>query len=208
MVHREIRGLSKKLIDEHETWTSHFRDPWNESLPVVNPICPLLTNREGEHGDESHANVGALHHVLLHHQQCWRRPPLGNEDLCFHITFYEIVHLEHQDEFTGEFWRSGKLHSENKNDVEALFGSNNLRIKESRIKESACTVSWSSSESCTTYLFKPRYLQLSMHNVLSIGPYCTFVRIISSYIAKVSTLSDMIQSLVRSNHKMPPWLWK
>lgn len=136
-VRREIRGLSKRLIDEHETWTSNFRNPWNEALPLVNPICPFLTNRTDESSYDQKAFNGmrTIHEALLHHQQCWRRPPHSDDDLCFHITFYELVDLTHDDEFEGEIWRSGKLHSDDEKELETKFG-----VKSRRIRESACTV--------------------------------------------------------------------
>jgi hypothetical protein len=77
-----------------------------------------------------------VHEALVHHQQCWRPPPPCHDDLCFHITFYELLGLLHDDELEGEIWRSGKLHSENEEELQAKFG-----VKTRRIRESACTVS-------------------------------------------------------------------
>ncbi|PMD52652.1 uncharacterized protein K444DRAFT_187304 [Hyaloscypha bicolor E] len=146
-LHREIRGLSKKLIDEHETWTKsidehetwtgNFRDPWNEALPVVNPICPFLTNRidETNYSQQGYTGMRTVQEALKHHQQCWRRPPPSDDNLCFHVTFYELVDLTHDDELEGEIWRSGKLHSDNPDELEALYG-----IRTRRIRESACTI--------------------------------------------------------------------
>ncbi|KAE9366544.1 hypothetical protein N431DRAFT_349848, partial [Stipitochalara longipes BDJ] len=146
-LHREIRGLSKKLIDEHETWTKsidehetwtgNFRDPWNEALPVVNPICPFLTNRMDEttYSQNGYTGMRAVQEALKHHQQCWRRPPPSDDNLCFHVTFYELVYLTHDDELEGEIWRSGKLHSDNPDELEALY-----RFRIRRIRESACTI--------------------------------------------------------------------
>ena len=146
---REIRGLSKNLIDEHETWTKsidehetwtgNFRDPWNEALPVVNPICPFLINRmdETNYSQKGYTGMRAIQEALKHHQQCWPRPPPNDDCLCFHVTFYELVNLTHDDELEGEIWRSGKLHSDNPDELEALY---RLRIR--RIRESACTVSF------------------------------------------------------------------
>ena len=148
-LHREIRGLSKKLIDEHETWTKsidehetwtgNFRDPWNEALPVVNPICPFLTNRidETNYSQQGYTGMKTVQEALKHHQQCWRRPPPSDDNLCFHVTFYELVDLTHDDELEGEIWRSGKLHSDNPDELEALYG-----FRTRRIRESACTVSF------------------------------------------------------------------
>jgi hypothetical protein len=129
--------MSKKLIDGHETWTSNsnFRDPWYEVLPVVNPICPFLTNRMADSND-SFTGMRTVHEALLHHQQCWRRPPRSDDDMCFHITFYELVDLAHENELEGELWRSGRLHSDNEEELMALFG-----VKTRRIRESSCTVS-------------------------------------------------------------------
>jgi hypothetical protein len=56
--------------------------------------------------------------------------------MCFHITFYELVDLAHENELEGELWRSGRLHSDNEEELMALFG-----VKTRRIRESACTVS-------------------------------------------------------------------
>ena len=129
--------MSKKLIDGHETWTSNsnFRDPWYEVLPMVSPICPFLTNRMADSND-TFTGMRTVHEALLHHQQCWRRPPRSDDDMCFHITFYELVDLAHENELEGELWRSGRLHSDNEEELMALFG-----VKTRRIRESACTVS-------------------------------------------------------------------
>lgn len=133
-----MRGLSKKLIDEHETWTSNFRDPWNEALPIVNPVCPFLTNRISNHAHGTFTGMRTVHDALLHHRQCWRRQPPCDDDLCFHITFYELVNLVDEDELEGELWRSGKLHSDNEAELQALYG-----VKCRRMRESACTVCFS-----------------------------------------------------------------
>jgi hypothetical protein len=77
-----------------------------------------------------------VHDALLHHRQCWRRPPPYDEDLCFHITFYELVDLVDENELEGELWRSGRLHSDNEDEIQALYG-----VKSRRMRESACTVS-------------------------------------------------------------------
>jgi hypothetical protein len=127
--------MSKKLIDGHETWTSIFRDPWQEALPAVNPICPFLTNRMANSND-TFTGMRTVHEALEHHQECWRRPPRSDDDMCFHITFYELVDLAHENELEGELWRSGRLHSENEEELTALLG-----VKTRRIRESACTVS-------------------------------------------------------------------
>jgi hypothetical protein len=131
----EVRGLSKKLIDEHETWTSNFRNPWNEALPIVDPVCPLLTNRLPGQSDATLASKRIVHSALLHHQRCWRRQPPCDDDLCFHITFYELVDLADENELKGELWRSGKLHSDNEEEIGAMFG-----VRSRRLRESACTV--------------------------------------------------------------------
>jgi hypothetical protein len=73
--------------------------------------------------------------ALLNHQYCWRGPASRDDDLYFHITFYELVDLTREDELEGEMWRSGRLHSDNEKELEALFG-----VKTRRIRESACTV--------------------------------------------------------------------
>jgi hypothetical protein len=66
--------------------------------------------------------------------------PQNDERLTFHITFYEVVDLTHDNELDGEIWRSGKLHSDNEKELEIHFG-----VKCRRIRDSACTVS-----DCTT----------------------------------------------------------
>lgn len=131
----EIRGLSKNLIDDHETWTRNFRDPWNEALPKVNPICPLLTDREGDDSYGNHTRMINIQHALLHHQLCWRRPPPCQNDISFHVTFYEIIQLEHKNELQDEIWESGRLHSEH------TFKGTQFGSGACRIRESACTVS-------------------------------------------------------------------
>jgi hypothetical protein len=56
--------------------------------------------------------------------------------MCFHITFYELVDLNHENKLEGELWRSGRLHSANEKELASLF-----KVKTARIRESACTVS-------------------------------------------------------------------
>jgi hypothetical protein len=116
-------------------WTSNFRDPWNEALPVVNSVCPFLTNRAVDSND-IYAGMRTVDEALLHHQQCWRRPPRCDDGLCFHITFYELIDVSHQGDLEGEIWRSGRLHSDNEEGLKPLFG-----IKSPWLRESACTVS-------------------------------------------------------------------
>ncbi len=130
----EVRGLSRQLIDDHETWTSNFRDPFNEALPVVNSVCPFITARMGDSDDKNNGKT-TIEHALLNHQHCWRRPASRDNDLYFHITFYGLLDLAREDELEGEIWRSGRLHSDNEKELEALFG-----VKSRRIRESACTV--------------------------------------------------------------------
>jgi hypothetical protein len=128
--------MSKELVDKtdgHETWTNNiFRDPFYEVLQGVSPTCPFLTNRMADSND-TFTGMRSVHEAFLHHQQCWRRPPRNDDDMCFHITFYELVDLVHGNEIEGEIWRSGRIHSENTKELAAL--------KTSRIRESACTVS-------------------------------------------------------------------
>ena len=130
-----MRGLSKKLIDEHETWTQNFRDPWTEALPLVSPILPFLTDRERDASDKTYTGMNAVNQALLYHRQCLWQSPQNDDHLTFHITFYEVVGLAHESELDGEIWRSGKLHSDNEKELETLFG-----VKSRRIRESACTV--------------------------------------------------------------------
>jgi hypothetical protein len=77
-----------------------------------------------------------VHKALLHHQQCWRSPPSSQNELCFHVTFYELIILTNDDDLESELWKSGKLHSENVQEVRELFGD-----KRRQMRESACTVS-------------------------------------------------------------------
>jgi hypothetical protein len=77
-----------------------------------------------------------VHKALLHHQRCWRSPPLSRGELCFHVTFYELVVLTNDDDLESELWKSGRLHSDNVHEVRVLFGD-----KCRRMRESACTVS-------------------------------------------------------------------
>lgn len=130
-----MRGLSKKLIDEHETWTQNFRNPWTEALPIVSPILPFLTDRDKDRHEKTYTGMNAVNQALLYHQQCMWQTPQNDDNLTFHITFYEVVDLTHDDELDGEIWRSGRLHSDNEKELEALFGT-----KSRRIRESACTV--------------------------------------------------------------------
>lgn len=132
----EVRGLSKELIDEHEIWTKDFRNPFKEALPTVNPVCPFITKRIPDHSHGSFTGMRTVHGALLHHRQCWRRQPPCDDDLCFHITFYELIELNNEHELEGEIWRSGKLHSDNEQELWTLFG-----VKSRRMRESACTVS-------------------------------------------------------------------
>ncbi len=123
-----------KPIDEHETWTGNFRNPWNEALPVINPICPFLTNRvdERNYSQKGYASMKKIEEALKHHQEACRRPQPGDNDLGFHITFYELVNLKHDDELEGDIWKSGKLHSDNPGKLDA-------GVRTRRIRESACT---------------------------------------------------------------------
>lgn len=132
----EVRGLSKKLIDEHETWTQNFRDPWTEALPLVSPVLPFLTDRERDSSHKKYTGMNAVNEALLYHQQCLRRLPRNDEHLTFHITFYEVVDLTCDNELDEEIWKSGKLHSDNEKELENLYG-----VKSRRIRDSACTVS-------------------------------------------------------------------
>lgn len=123
-------------------WTTDkFRNPWNEPLPVVNPICPLISNRDDEtsYTQNKYTGMRTVYEALRHHRQCWPDAPRCDDDLCFHITFYELVNLSHDNELEGDVWRSGKVHSDNPDELEALYG-----IRTRRIRESACTVSCSS----------------------------------------------------------------
>src|SRR5271154_4629847 len=121
MLNGEVRGLSKNLIDEHETWTRKFRDPWTEALPIVSHICPFFTDREGDLSHKSCTGMNVVNQALLHHQQCWRRPPPCDNNSCFHITFYELIDLTHDDELEGELWRAGRLHGDTEKDTGTLF---------------------------------------------------------------------------------------
>lgn len=134
--HSEIRGLSKSLTDENETWSSDFRDPFFEALPNLDPVCPFLTDRERELHYKSYTGMNLVNQAVLHHQKCWRQPPPCNDNLSFHITFYEIVDLASENELDDEIWRSGRLHSENEKDLDTKYG-----VVCRRIRESACTVS-------------------------------------------------------------------
>jgi hypothetical protein len=128
--------LSRRLIDDHETWTGNFRNPFNEALPVVNTVCPFLTARVGDPTNKNFHHLQSVELALLHHQQCWRQPPDFEDGLGFHITFYEIIDLPYEDDGE-ELWMSGRLHSDNETELKELYG-----IKGRHIRESACTVSF------------------------------------------------------------------
>jgi hypothetical protein len=128
-----VRGLSRFLIDGHETWTQNFRDPWTEALPLVSPVLPFFTDRERDSSIKKYTGMNAVNQALLFHQQCsWESPP-NDDGLTFHITFYEVIDLACDDELDGDIWRSGRLHSEK--ELDTVFG-----VKSRRIRDSACTV--------------------------------------------------------------------
>jgi hypothetical protein len=135
-VHSEIRGLSKSLTNENEMWSGDFRDPFFEALPNINSVCPFLTDRERDNNSKSYTGMNLVNQAVLHHQKCWRQPPPCDDNLSFHITFYEIVDLARENELDDEIWRSGPLHSENEKELDTKYG-----VACRRIRESACTVS-------------------------------------------------------------------
>jgi hypothetical protein len=143
-VFSEIRGLSKKLIQEHEFMTTNFRNPWT-SMPMVSVICPFLTDRERNLEEKIYTGMNLVNEALNHHQNCWRQPPRCDNNQSFHVTFYEIVDLVAETELESEIWRSGKLHSESKEQLKSMYG-----ISSRRIRESACTVSC-----CAHLKFRP-----------------------------------------------------
>jgi hypothetical protein len=69
-----------------------------------------------------------------------------------------LVDLSYDDELEGEIWRSGKLHSDNPDELEALYG-----VRTRRIRESACTVSF-----ILWYIFNK---QVQTHPVADCGCY-------------------------------------
>lgn len=131
----EIRGLSKILTEENETWTGELRDPFTEAMPTLSAVCPFLTDRERNQRLSSNTGMNLVNQALLHHQKCWRHPPPCDDNLSFHITFYEIVDLTYDNELDDELWRSGRLHSDDERDLESMYG-----VKSRRIRESACTI--------------------------------------------------------------------
>lgn len=132
----EIRGLHKRLVTESEAWNGIFRDPWTEALPILNPNFPFLTDREGYMSHGRAARLNLIHRAIECHQTCARQPPVSDDGLCFHITFYEIIDVSVQNSPEHEFWKSGPLHSENEIGLFTGRGSKRRR----RIRESACTV--------------------------------------------------------------------
>ena len=103
---------------------------------MVSPILPFLTDRDKDRHEKKYTGMNAVHQALLHHQQCKRQTPQNDQNFSFHLTFYEVVDLTHDDELAGEIWRSGRLHSDNEKELESLLG-----VKSRRIRQSACTVS-------------------------------------------------------------------
>lgn len=136
----EIRGLSRKLIDNDEimamnehAWSTVLRDPWAEAIPKLNSICPFFTEREESlHvGDLDVSRI--IDRALVHHQTCTPYTPSKEDSLCFHIVFYELISLREDEDLGDEIWKHGKLHSYN------------VRTRSRRFRESACTVSYNSS---------------------------------------------------------------
>ncbi|RFU35306.1 hypothetical protein B7463_g1067, partial [Scytalidium lignicola] len=126
----EIRGLNKRLVNESAAWSGIFRDPWTEALPILNPICPLLTDREGYMSHRKVAGLNLVRRALECHQKCWRQPPACDDALCFHIKFY-VIDTSTQSSLEGDIWRSGALHGENENGPSATYGDKNHKIRES-----------------------------------------------------------------------------
>lgn len=129
----EIRGLSKILtrgngattINEHQIFSVGLRDPWVEALPNLSSVCPLFTHRGGSlHAGDASC---AIERALRCHQLCLPYTPLGEHNLFFHVTFYELIQVKNENDLEGEAWKSGRLHSDD------------TRVHR-RIRESACTV--------------------------------------------------------------------
>jgi hypothetical protein len=137
----EIRGLSRKLIDDNEiiakkehAWSTVLRDPWAEAIPKLNSVCPFFTEREESlHvGDSNVSQI--IDRALEHHQRCIPYTSSKEDSLCFHIVFYELISLREDEDLEDEIWKHGKLHSDN------------ARTRSRRFRESACTVSLKSCE--------------------------------------------------------------
>jgi hypothetical protein len=153
-LHSEIRGLSRKLIDKDtiiamETTPDSkndpskgqrplsnssdrkpvLRDPWAEAIPKLNSIFPFFTEREESlhFGDLETSQI--IDRVLQYHQKCLPYTPPKEDNLCFHIVFYELISLREDEELEDEIWKYGKLHSDS------------VRARIRRFRESACTVS-------------------------------------------------------------------
>jgi hypothetical protein len=116
-------------------WTGELRDPFTEALPTLSAVCPFLTDRERNQRLSPNTGMNLVNQALLHHQKCWRQPPPCDDNMSFHVTFYEIVDLVRENELDDELWRSGRLHSDNERVLERKYG-----FKSRRIRESACTV--------------------------------------------------------------------
>lgn len=132
----EIRGLSRKLIENDEiivvkdhAWSSMLRDPWAEALPKLNSVCPFFTEREGSLQIGGFNASGIIGRALDHHLKCLPFKASKEDTLCFHVVFYELVNLRDDEDLEGEIWKHGKLHSDD------------VRNRNRRLRESACTVS-------------------------------------------------------------------
>jgi len=155
----EIKGLSRYLQNETERQSSPH--PWREiraslshELPFftnrdrLNPEYPYLTDKEGLnpefplftkqdgywHRNEKIYNKG-INRAIMFHLHCRKNLPQNNEEMTFHVVFYEIVDMGHEHQLDGELWPSGKLHSDDQKIIEDSWG-----VACRRLRASAYTV--------------------------------------------------------------------
>jgi hypothetical protein len=113
-------------MHEKYVWSAGLRNPWVEALPSLNSVCPLFTHRRGSslHPEDASSTI---ERALTAHQRCQPYLPVEDNNICFHITFYEFIHASKETDFENEIWKIGRLHSDD-------------ALENRRIRESACTV--------------------------------------------------------------------
>ncbi len=174
---------------------------------MVSDICPFFTNRAPDIKYKTFTSMGTVHEVLKHHQHCWRRPPPCDDRLSFHITFYELIDLSHEQELDGELWRSGRLHSDDESELEAFFG-----VKSRRMRESACTVRpifyiFGFYSQVRYDLMYTRSSSFLIQLFFSIGPCCICARTALISMTKTTASNDMRHSQTRSKIEMLLEAW-